>query len=144
MWFLWCFITFLVVVFSSSQIVSYLVCFLRYPEMMEDINNTDKKVIIGGIVLHGFINILWLILVCVIPAIREHWIAILIVFIVCLFISVYGVRQDQNLKHNFGEVTGYNKRKKLEEELNQIVEQYKKIMPQDKNVNDDQDTDFFD
>lgn len=128
MWFLWCLITFLVVIFSSSQIISYMTCFIRYPEMMEDMSDTNKKLVVGGVILHCGINLLWIILVCVIPSIREHWLAILIVAIICLIIGIYNVRKDPHLKQNFAELTGYNKRKRIEKELNQVVDNYKKIV----------------
>lgn len=46
MWFVWSLITFLVVIFSSSQIVSYITCFIKYPEMMKDMSNSNKKLVI--------------------------------------------------------------------------------------------------
>ena len=128
MWFVWSLITFLIVIFSSSQIASYLVCFMRYPEMMEDMSDSNKKLVICGVTLHSCINILWLILVCVVPAIREYWVAILVVAVICLMIGIYNVRKDPHLKQNFAELTGYSKRKRIEKELNQVVDNYKKII----------------
>lgn len=124
MWFLWSLITFLVVIFSTSQIVSYVVCFLKYPEMMVNIPTSNKKMIIGGLLLHSCINIAWIVLVCVIPMIREHWIAILIVSVISIFIGIYGVKSDFNLKKNFANLTGYDRRCKLEDEIDQLMKKY--------------------
>lgn len=52
MWFVWCLITFLVIIFSTSQLISYYICFKRYPELTKNMLDNNKRVIIVGSILH--------------------------------------------------------------------------------------------
>ena len=138
MWFLWCFLTFLVVIFSTSQLIAYVISFIRYPYMMEDMHKKDVQCVIGGLILHSVITIVWTVIVCVISSIRQHWIAIIISVIIGLVLSIVGIRSDDKLKHNFGEVTGYNRRKKIEKDLNQLVEVFKCKLNQTEEIEDEE------
>ena len=121
MWFVWGAITFFVVVFSTSQLISYYICFERYPEMTKDMSSDNKIVISLGIILHSVINIVWLILICVIPAISIYWWVCLITAIISLIIGISRVRSDPNLKKNFANLTGYTQRKEIEDHLNLLI-----------------------
>ena len=128
MWFLWGLITFLIVIFSSSQIVSYVVCFLRYPEMMENMQCSNKRLIIGGLILHTFIHLIWIVLICVIPIITKYWWVCLVVAIIGLSIGISNVRTDTTLKQNFAKLTGFENRNKMKNELDTITTNYQKLI----------------
>ena len=130
MWFLWCFLTFLVVIFSTSQLIAYVISFIRYPYMMEGMHKKDVQCIVGGLILHSVITIVWTVTVCVISSIRQHWIAIITTVVIGIILSIIGIRTDDKLKHNFGEVTGYNRRHEIERKLSSLIGMLKsKIKP---------------
>ena len=130
MWFLWCFLTFLVVIFSTSQLIAYVISFIRYPYMMEGMHKKDVQCIVGGLILHSVITIVWTVTVCVISSIRQHWIAIITTVVIGIILSIIGIRTDDKLKHNFGEVTGYNRRQRIEQKLSSLIGMLKsKIKP---------------
>lgn len=122
MWFLWGLITFFIVIFSSSQIVSYIVCFMRYPEMMENMQKYNKNLIIGGLVLHTIIHIVGLTLICLIPCIRRYWWVCLLVFIIGLCIGISSVKKDATLKQNFAKLTGYEDRERIRKQVEDYIE----------------------
>ena len=126
MWFLWALITFLVVIFSTAQIISYVICFLRYPELMEDMPAKNKSMIIGGLILHAIINVTWIIVVCMVSAIREHWIAIVITAAIALFFSINGIRNDETLYSTFKNLTGAEEKEKTQA-ANEFFDKVKKM-----------------
>lgn len=106
MWFLWSLITFVVILFSTSQLLAYIVCFLRYPELLVDLPAKNKRLIVGGMCLHAAINLTWIVLVCSIPAIRQHGLAIGITAAIGLVISLRGVWNDHaQMYANFCQLT---------------------------------------
>ncbi len=117
MWFLWGLITFLIVTFSTSQIISYIVCFLRYPVLMSNMPDKNKNWIVGGLILHFIINIIWIILICTINIINQYYIAILISTAIALFFSIDGISHDPNLYQNFKKLTGAEEREKIKDKV---------------------------
>lgn len=129
MWLLCAVVAFLIVIFSTSQILAYIVCFLRYPELMEDMPTKNKKLICVGLILHSCINIVWIILICLIETIKQNYLSIIISSVIALIISIFGVCEDPNLYKNFKQLTGVDKREKVEEELINYINNLKKNLP---------------
>lgn len=143
MWFLWAVVAFLVVMFSTSQLISYIICFMRYPELMKDIPDRNKNMIIGGLVLHSSINLIWVVLICSISAIGQHYIAIIISTILALIFSISGIRSDPNLYQNFKKLTGVEDRERIEEQLTNYVNKIKESLPTNRIKNSNSESILF-
>lgn len=133
MWFLWSLITFLIVIFSTAQIIAYIICFLRYPELMEGMPARNRNTIVFGLVLHTIINVAWVIVVCCVTSVREHWIAIMVTAAIALFFSISGIRNDSSLYSTFKRLTG-----KCDDEIDDYMQTVNARLERLKRINDAQ------
>jgi hypothetical protein len=121
MWFLWASATFLVVMFSTSQLLAYISCFYRFPEMMKDLPPERKRMILIGFLLHLAITIIWIVLVCTVNTINKHYVAVLISGAIALVIAILGVANDKiTLYQNFRELTGKADEEREEQKRQEI------------------------
>ena len=89
---IWCLITILVVIFSTSQLISLIISYIKFPEITKEMTTETKNKLYISATLHTIINIIWIALVILIDSIRENWIAITItavIMIIIVFIVIH-------------------------------------------------------
>lgn len=93
---LWCLITILIVIFSTSQLVSFVASYKKYPDLYKKTTYKKKQLIYFSMLFHSFINIGWIALVSTIEIIRRDWVAIFITAIIMIIITIIVINKNQN------------------------------------------------
>lgn len=93
---LWCLITILIVIFSTSQLISFVASYKKYPDLYKKTTYKKKQLIYFSMLFHSFINIGWIALVSTIEIIRRDWVAIFITAIIMIIITIIVINKNQN------------------------------------------------
>lgn len=99
--YLWCFITILITLFSTSQIVSFIVCSLKYPDYYKLAEKSGQKNAQSSMAIHIIINIVWFLLFVSISEIRKNWGAILITFSITMILVIIFACNDKTIENDY-------------------------------------------